>query len=332
MPRARSTAALVAVALVARVATTAGAALASSCAPPRFSCASARATVDDASKCHASFQCRIVCSPSASCVETFTIRAGEATLPTGETVTFNASTRERSALGPTTYGGDAACSAVGCDAYATRLTTQNAALTERYDGKFCEVRETSERCALEGAPKDGSWTEFTVTMKCRNKILPCGARAVAEIDFLGVVESVAPGAPSPPTPPDAPPMPPKPPPPPPPPSTFAKGGAGRAALRAALVVALSAVVAYAALGGAYVWALERGWVEGIAEPCWERDGAFCELLWCWCAPAYWRASDEECLAAYEGRAAAETATREDVAQTTAPLLGNASSDDDDDDA
>ena len=122
------------------------------------------------------------------------------------------------------------------------------------------------------------------------------------------------------------------PPPPPPPSTFAKGGAGRAALRAALVVALSAVVAYAALGGAYVWALERGWVEGIAEPCWERDGAFCELLWCWCAPAYWRASDEECLAAYEGRAAAETATREDVAQTTAPLLGNASSDDDDDDA
>ena len=30
--------------------------------------------------------------------------------------------------------------------------------------------------------------------------------------------------------------------------------------------------------------------------------------------------------------AAETATREDVAQTTAPLLGNASSDDDDDDA
>ena len=131
----------------------------SSCAAPTFTCAGGAPTLGDATRCHASWSCGIVCSPGASCAETFTIRAGVAAVPDGTTVAFNAST-DALELGPTTFGGDASCTAVGCDAYATRLTAQNAEYTRRYDGDWCEVKETSERCAFKGAPKDGRWTEL----------------------------------------------------------------------------------------------------------------------------------------------------------------------------
>ena len=295
----------------------------SSCAAPTFTCAGGAPTLGDATRCHASWSCGIVCSPGASCAETFTIRAGVAAVPDGTTVAFNAST-DALELGPTTFGGDASCTAVGCDAYATRLTAQNAEYTRRYDGDWCEVKETSERCAFKGAPKDGRWTEFTVTMKCRNKILPCtGARAAAEIDFLGVVGPSAPSPPMPPEPPRAPPPPPSPPMPPPPPGTFSPGGAGRRRARAALTVVLVSILTYAAFGSAYVYALGRGWVEGFVEPCWEREGSFCEMVWCWCFPAYWRATDEECLDAYDEASERRDRTGDfQRTQTTAPLLGD----------
>jgi len=296
---------------------------ASSCAPPKYACAGGAPTLGDATRCHASWACRIVCSPGASCAETFTIRAGIATVPDGTTVAFNAS-EDALELGPTTFGGDASCTAVGCDSYATRLTAQNVAYTRRYDGNWCEVKETSERCKFEGAPKDERWTEFTVTMKCRNKILPCtGARAVAEVDFLGVVGPSAPSPPTPPEPPRAPPTPPTPPMPPPPPGTFSPGGAGRRRARAALIVVLVSILIYAAFGSAYVYALGRGWVEGFVEPCWEREGSFCEMVWCWCFPAYWRASDQECLDAYEASNERRDRTGDfRHTQTTAPLLND----------
>ena len=301
----------------------------SSCPPPAYTCVSANPTVDDATRCHAEFDCRIVCSPSATCVETFTIARGEATIPSGMTVGFNASTDD-SALGPTTYGGDSSCSAVGCDAYSTRLTLQNRELTERFDGPWCDVKETPSRCALDKVPKKTRWTEFTVTMKCKNKILPCGARLRADVDFLGVVER-EPQMPPPPSPPSPPPSPPEPPSPPPPPGAFAPGGAGREAVRVGLELALAGVAAYAFAGGIYVYALRRGWVEGFAEPCWDHEGSGCEILWCWCVPAYWRHSEEECLAAYESRnrVARPGGDEEEATQTTAPLLGGESDDDDD---
>ena len=307
------------VALVARVAT-----VDASCAPPAYACARDAPTLGASTRCHASWSCRMVCAAGAACVETLSVRAGVARVPSGEDVRFNASV-ERDGLGPSAFGGDASCSAVGCDAYGTRLTAQNEARTARYDGTWCETRETSERCEFKGAPRDGAWTEFTMTMKCRNKILPCDATASAEIDFMATVakEPETPSPPMPPMPPIPPPVPPSPPSPPTPPGAFAPGGAGRRSLRLALIAALVAVVAYAVVGGAYLKAFDRGWVEGIAEPCWDREGAFCELLWCWCVPRYWRHTDEECLAAYEDRS---TPAPRSSPQTTAPLLESSDSD------
>lgn len=94
-------------------------------------------------------------------------------------------------------------------------------------------------------------------------------------------------------------------------------------------MALVGVAVYAFVGGIYVYALRRGWVEGFAEPCWDHEGSGCEILWCWCVPAYWRHSDEECLAAYESRnrVARPGGDEEEATQTTAPLLGGESDDD-----
>jgi len=92
---------------------------------------------------------------------------------------------------------------------------------------------------------------------------------------------------------------------------------------------LVAIVAYAVVGSAYLKAFDRGWVEGFAEPCWDRDGTFCELLWCWCFPRYWRHTDEECLAAYEGRS---TPAQRSSPRMTAPLLESSDSDSDSDSA
>jgi len=95
------------------------------------------------------------------------------------------------------------------------------------------------------------------------------------------------------------------------------------------VILLCCTVVYAVVGCAYLWAYNRGWVEGFAEPCWDREGAFCELLWCWCVPAYWRASDEACLAAFEGRSDGPASPSRAIT-TTAPLLGTDSEESDSD--
>ena len=320
--------------IVILIVTLATGAHASECAPPTFTCAGTNPTIGSATRCHASWTCDALCSARASCVQQFSFASGDATTPKGARVRFNVSS-DASALGPTTFGGDASCSAIGCDAYATRITMQNAELTRAFSSDYCEVKETSQRCALSAsAPaKDVVWSEVTVGVKCRNAVLPCRARVTTQIDFLGVVSVEPSGPPAPPSPappspaPNPPPNPPAPPTPPPPPAAFAPGGRGRAMVKFMSLAVAATALAYACFGYAYVYALQRGWVEGVAEPCWSREGSACEMLWCWCLPWYWRATDEECIAAYEGR---ETdAERGDFTQTRAPLLGSDSESDSD---
>ena len=108
--------------------------------------------------------------------------------------------------------------------------------------------------------------------------------------------------------------PPTPPAPPPAPGAFAPGGSGRRALGAVLLVLWVFLVAYAVLGYAFTriyarddapasWQWARRWApfrcdEELAAGGGRGIRGECELLWCWCVPAYWRSSEREAMDAY----------------------------------
>ena len=281
----------------------------------RVSCANASANANALARCRFAVTCALMCAPHATCVKTFSFAKGRASTERGMRE-YTASS-DANELGAVVLGGDARCTALGCDAYAIRGTFQNAALTETFETPWCEIRDVGRRCegVVKGIARDVTWSEIAIGARCENTFLPCLATVVAEIDFLAVVSGDDVGAPPPgpgpgptPTPtPDA-----------PTPTSSASSDVRRrrAVAKAVAIVLASAILCYAFVGFSYAYALRAGWVEGFAEPCWSRRGAACEQVWCWCVPRYWRASDEECLEAYEeARRRARSRVRE-------PILGS----------
>jgi hypothetical protein len=149
-----------------------------------------------------------------------------------------------------------------------------------------------------------------------NKVTPCALySAQVTIDFHASLRwpeppSPPPAASPPPAPPPSPPSPPKP---PPSPGAFAPGGSGRKALGGFLVTLWICLAGYAIVGYLCTRALARGdsaerpgWVRALVPfRCDEETAAGavgarreCELLWCWCVPAYWRRSERDAMDAY----------------------------------
>lgn len=269
-----------------------------------------------ATTCHATCDVTFtICAMGQTCAYSFDLAGSDA--QTG--ARFEVGTDAGSVRGGT-VGGDPSCTAAGCDRQKLSLTFQSASLNATWDaGAGCEVTDTPRRCPFDAsrAPKSPPLTRVTAKVTCENTLLPCAnAKVSATVDFYAKVAWPSPPPPPPASspPPNPPAPPPTPPAPPPAPGAFAPGGSGRRALGAVLLVLWVFLVAYAVLGYAFTriyardeapasWQWARRWApfrcdEELAAGGGRGIRGECELLWCWCVPAYWRSSEREAMDAY----------------------------------
>ena len=272
------------------------------------------------SACHAKYSCEFSapCLPGATCTQSFDIGDG---VDKTSGLPFNYSTASGSVTGGS-LGGRSYCGPAGCDDNALALTFQSADLSVKWVSASCESRETPEQCRLATKtpiPASPPLTKVTAQQTCLNKVTPCTYyKAEATVDFRAAV-----AWPEPPSPPPTASPPPSPPPAPRrPPAAAARARrvrAGRAraqSLRRVSAGARVCLAAYACAGYLFVRARAResdgscsnlpSWLRRLTPARCDEELAAgaagarreCELLWCWCVPAYWRHSERDAMDAY----------------------------------